>query len=152
MEPKIIEKPGFTVVGIRYFGKNEKGEIPALWGDLMKRSGEIKNKSRVMESYGLMGMMDKEGNFEYIACLPVDKVAELPEGMVSRKIDDTKYLVFTHVGDAEKMKKTYDFVYNKYCPDCGKEVRYDTYHFELYDERFKNFAPDSEFDIYVPIK
>jgi len=152
MEPKIIEKPGFKVIGLRYFGKNEQGEIPALWSDLMSRAGEIKDKSQSMESYGLMGMMDKEGNFEYIAAIPVDRVSEIPEGMVAREINNAKYLVFTHVGDAEKMKETYDFVYNKYCPECGEDVRYDTYHFELYDERFKNFTPDSEFDIYVPIK
>lgn len=152
MVPKIVEKPGFKVIGLRYFGKNEQGEIPALWSDLMGRAGEIKDKSQSMESYGLMGMMDKEGNFEYIACTPVDRVSEIPEGMVAREINNAKYLVFTHVGDAEKMKETYNFVYNKYCPQCDEDIRYDTYHFELYDERFKNFAPDSEFDIYVPIR
>ncbi len=152
MEPKIVERSGFNVIGLRYFGKNEKGEIPTLWSDLMSRAGEIKDKSQSMESYGLMGMMDKEGNFEYIACIPVDRVSEIPEGMVAREINNAKYLVFTHVGNAEKMKETYDFVYNKYCPECDEEIRYDTYHFELYDERFKNFAPDSEFDILIPIK
>lgn len=31
MEPKIMTKPGFTMMGLRYFGKNEKGEVSDLW-------------------------------------------------------------------------------------------------------------------------
>ena len=46
MEPKIITKPAFTMVGLPYFGKNENQEIHQLWGQFnrrMEQLGSIKN-------------------------------------------------------------------------------------------------------------
>ena len=32
MEPKLVHLPAFTVVGMKYRGKNEQNEIPQMWG------------------------------------------------------------------------------------------------------------------------
>ncbi len=42
MEPKIISKPGFTLLGLRYYGKNEHGEISQLWGQFNRRMASFK--------------------------------------------------------------------------------------------------------------
>ena len=42
MEPKIITKPAFKVVGLSYIGKNENNEIPQMWGEFNQRSHQIR--------------------------------------------------------------------------------------------------------------
>ncbi|MGC1121768.1 MAG: GyrI-like domain-containing protein [Candidatus Methanofastidiosia archaeon] len=82
MEPEIKSKPAFTVVGIKYRGKNENNEIPQLWFKLGPRINEIKH--RVGSAYGVMDNYDEEsGKFDYIAGIEVDSSADIPEGMVS---------------------------------------------------------------------
>ncbi|AKI97806.1 GyrI-like domain-containing protein [Kosmotoga pacifica] len=153
MEPKIVTKPAFKAVGMRYYGKNEKGEIPKLWGEFMNKvSAQGIDEHSLKECYGLMGIMDNEGNFEYIACIPAEKFDGIPENMVKREISQSRYLVFNHVGSLEALHDTFDYIYNKYLPKCEYEVRPNTYHFEFYDERFNDFKEDSEIDIYIPIK
>jgi predicted transcriptional regulator YdeE len=41
MEPKIITKPSFTLVGLRYFGKNENMEISHHWEKFNQRMREL---------------------------------------------------------------------------------------------------------------
>jgi predicted transcriptional regulator YdeE len=42
-EPKIVSKPAFTIVGLKYRGKNEGNEIPALWQTFMARAQPDQN-------------------------------------------------------------------------------------------------------------
>jgi AraC family transcriptional regulator len=51
----------------------------------------------------------------------------------------------------DKLRDTYNFIYQSWLPQSGYELTGGP-DFELYDEDFKDFAPDSRFDIYVPIK
>ena len=43
MKPKIIELPAFTVVGMRYYGRNENQEISGLGDAFNQRVPEIQN-------------------------------------------------------------------------------------------------------------
>ena len=99
-----------------------------------------------------MGPMDKEGNFEYIACVPARHFEKIPENMVKKEIPQSKYLVFTHIGSLETLHDTFDFIYNRYLPNSEYEAKWNTYHFEFYDERFNDFKENSELDIFVPVK
>jgi len=156
MEPKIFTKPGFTLLGLRYFGKNEHGEISQLWdqfnrrmavlGDLPYETGDA--------AIGLCITPDdsseKEG-FEYVAGFPVSKVEDIPEGFVVREVPAFTYAVFAHKGDLPSLGKTYEYIYETWLPQSGYQVAAKI-DFEYYDQYFKNFAPDSVFYIYVPIK
>ena len=95
MEPKIVSKPAFTVVGMKYRGKNENGEIPQMWGAFMSRAVEVLNKADPHVCYGVCGNMDASGAFDYVAGFEVSSDAEVPDGMVSWAIPESKYAVFT---------------------------------------------------------
>jgi predicted transcriptional regulator YdeE/DNA-binding transcriptional MerR regulator len=153
MQPEIVELPEFIVVGMRYYGKNENQEISELWGEFNARANEIKHVAPDSPAYGVCITVPDapSGEFEYVASFRVenDRQADMPEGMVSRKIPAHKYAVFTHVGSLEKLSQTYHYIYQVWIPQSG-------YHpagidFELYDQDFKDFTPDSKFYIYVPI-
>ena len=84
MEHQIVSKPAFTVVGMKYRGKNEHDEIPQLWGQFVPRIPEIRHRNPDPATYGVMYGHDEEtGEFDYVAALHVNSAADLPEGMVS---------------------------------------------------------------------
>jgi AraC family transcriptional regulator len=152
MEPKIVSLPDFKVVGLRYFGKNENQEISSLWGAANQRLGEIQHVDS-QNAYGVCIMLPDfpSGEFEYIAGLEVTQVENVPEGMVVREVPASQYAVFTHLGSLEKLPATYEYIYRTWIPQSGYQLR-EGLDFELYNEDFKDFAPDSKFYIYVPIR
>lgn len=153
MEPKFVNRPAFSVVGMRYFGKNQNQEISHLWEQANPRFGEIRNLAPKAEAYGICMNVPgaQPGEFEYVAGLEVTKVDDMPEGMVAREVPASKYAMFTHVGSLAELKATYDYIYQTWLPQSGYELTGGA-DFELYNEDFKDFAPDSRFYIYVPIK
>ena len=156
MEPKIIKKEDFTIVGLRYFGKNEHNEIPELWNQFNKRMKEMGGLEHETgeAAVGLCITPDDEpleGAFEYVAGALVDEVEEVPEDFVVRHVPEQTYAVFEHKGDMPSLSKTYEYIYETWLPQSGYQIssRMD---FEYYNEDFKNFAPDSIFYIYIPIE
>jgi len=156
MEPKIINKPAFTMVGMPYFGKNEHQEISQLWEAFNRRMealGGIKNETGEA-AIGLCitpEITPPEGGFEYVAGLPVTAVEEVPEGFVVRHVPDHTYAVFAHKGDLASLGATYAYIYENWLPQSGYQLA-DRIDFEYYNEDFKDFAADSVFYIYIPIK
>ena len=59
MEPKIVDMPAFTVVGMYYRGTNQNNEIPQLWRQFGPRVVEIKNMTKENISYGVMDNFDE---------------------------------------------------------------------------------------------
>ncbi|MCK4315597.1 MAG: GyrI-like domain-containing protein [Anaerolineae bacterium] len=93
MEPKIVTKPAFTVVGMLYHGKNENNEIAQVWSEFIPRVKEIEHMG-LQNSYGVCGQPEENGAFKYVAGFEVDSVAGIPEGMVSWDVPAQKYAVF----------------------------------------------------------
>ncbi len=153
MEPKIVELPAFTVVGMRYYGKNENQEITGLWDAFNRRVPEIQHISKGSAAYGLCITVPEatDGEFEYVAGFRVDQAKDVPQEMVVRQVPALKYAVFTHTGDFAGLRETYNYIYKVWAQQPGHQLdgRLD---FEYYDEDFKDFAPDSKFYIYAPIK
>jgi AraC family transcriptional regulator len=147
MEPEIKSKPAFTVVGIKYRGKNENNEIPQLWFTLGPRINEIKH--RVGPAYGVMDNHDEEsGAFDYIAGIEVDSSADIPEGMVSIDVPDQTYAVFTST--LPTLLKTYQHVCKTWLPQSDYR-RADGPEFELYDATFNPADETSELHVFIPV-
>lgn len=155
MEPKIITKPKFTVIGLRYFGTNEHQEISELWGlynSRVKASAGIENDTGEA-AIGLCITPEDapdDGSFEYVAGAIVSEVGDVPEGFVVRQMPAYTYAVFAHKGDLTGLKETYAYIYESWLPQSGYKLAAKI-DFEYYNEDFKNFAPDSVFYIYLPI-
>lgn len=156
MEPKIITKSPFTIVGLRYFGRNEHQEISELWGKFNEQVGEsgpIENET----GEAAIGLCitpedaEEDGAFEYVAGFPVSAVGNVPEGFVVRHVPEYTYAVFAHQGDLPSLAKTYEYIYETWLPQSSYQLAAKL-DFEYYNEDFKDFAPDSIFYIYVPIE
>ena len=155
MEPKFTTKPGFTLLGMRYFGNNEKGEIAELWDSFNQRANALGGLPHETgeAAIGLCITPDEptdDGAFEYVAGFPVSKVEDIPEGFVVRQVPEFTYAVFAHRGDLAGLGKTYEYIYEVWLPQSGYQLAAKI-DFEYYDQDFKDFAPDSVFYIYIPV-
>jgi len=156
MEPKIITKPEFTLIGMRYFGNNEHQEIFELWGKFNRRVeelGGIENDTGEA-AVGLNTTpvdAPEDGAFEYVAGVLVSEAGNVPEDFVIRHVPEYTYAVFAHKGDLPSLKHTYAYIYESWLPQSGYKLP-SKIDFEYYNEDFKYFQPDSVFYIYIPIE
>jgi predicted transcriptional regulator YdeE len=149
MEPKIVTKKAFTVVGMKYHGKNENNEIPQLWGEFQPRMAEVKNKAEPEVCYGVCGNTDAEGEFDYVAGFEVESDADVPAGMVPWQVPEQRYAVFPcTIGT---IKDAYQYAFETWLPQSGFKLG-DGPDFEYYDDSFDPKAEDPSLTIYVPIK
>lgn len=148
MEPKIVTKPAFTVVGMLYHGKNENNEIAQVWSEFMPRVKEIEHMG-LQNAYGVCGPHEEEDVFQYVAGFEVDSVADVPEGMVSRQVPEQTYAVFPCT--LETIHEAYQYAFQTWLPQSDYQSG-DGPDFELYDEDFRQEVKGSQMYIYVPIK
>jgi AraC family transcriptional regulator len=150
MEPKIVSREAFKVVGMKYRGKNENQEIPQLWRDYGARWKEIEDVINPEVAYGMMDNYDESTReFDYVAAMEVARIEAVPEGMVNWDIPEQIYAVFPCT--LATIRESYDAALKKWLPD-SKYKHSGGPEFELYDEAFNPQDPNSEFYYYMPIK
>lgn len=160
MEPKIVEMDEIKLIGMSCKTSLANNKVPELWQSFIPRMAEVPNRTN--QSIAL-GVCQIESNFDFrdfgedsvfteISGVEVSNFNNVPEGMVTHTIPASKYTVFTHKGNVEGLKKTYDYIYGVWFPKQKYEIaQMDT--FEYYDERFISPEdPNSEMDIFIPIK
>ena len=149
-EPKISTKPAFTVIGMKYRGKNEHEEIPQLWGEFMARAGEIEDKLKPDICYGICDNFDDaSGEFDYVAAYEVGSESGIPDGLVKRDVPAQTYAVFTCT--LPTIREAYQYAYKSWLPESGTQ-RTPGPEFELYDQDFDPQVPTSPMYLYVPVK
>ncbi len=146
MQPKIVNKPAFTVVGMVYDGKNENNEIAELWNQFAPNISEIRDISGA--SYGICNPAREDGSFRYLAGMEVSSAESTPPGMESWDVPAQQYAVFPCT--LPTIGETYKYAFESWLPGSGY-----TYvqapDFEFYDDDFDPQVPDSRLYIYIPI-
>jgi AraC family transcriptional regulator len=112
MEVQIICRVAFVVVGVKYRGKNQHNEIPQLWDkEYLPRMAEIKHRSEMYVSYGLMGNYDPlTGEFDYVAGAEVSDAGDIPQGMVVWQVPALTYVVYPCI--LAEIGAAWDYMYN----------------------------------------
>jgi AraC family transcriptional regulator len=150
MEPKIVSKPAFSVVGMEIRGHVEDHQVPQLWQALGPRAGEIGHLAQPGAAYGMTLSFDEaSGEFDYVAGFEVDRVEGVPEGMGSWEIPAQTYAVFSCT--LPTMGELFKHALGTWLPQSGYR-RGTGPEFELYDESFDPQDPDSELAYYIPIE
>jgi predicted transcriptional regulator YdeE len=149
MEPRIVEKDAFSVVGMAWNSKTSEGDIPGMWQRFIPREQEIQGKLESAVTYGVCLQGDNE-DFTYVACVETNG-NHVPQDMRQVTVPSQRYAVFTHKGTIDRLGETYELIYGKWLPLHGLEV-VKGIDFERYDERFIGpGAEQSEMDIYIPV-
>lgn len=158
MQPKIVTKNTFMVVGIRGKSSLKNNTIPKMWQDFFPRITEIKHQTN-NGSYGIceqipdfdMREFSAETEFSEVVSVEVSKFEDIPNGMISKTIPEYTYAVFTHKGSLGTLRDTYDYIYGTWLPNSKYEFG-NAEDFEFYNEKFIGIDnPESEMYIYVPI-
>lgn len=112
MVPRIVNMPALDVVGLAYFGKNDAGQIPALWEQFIPREDDVPNGQT--DYFGICREMDENG-IRYLAGRQVSDVAlELPDGMEAWSLAAQTYAAFPCTLDT--IRETYNFAFNTWLP------------------------------------
>lgn len=134
---------------------NRTGE---LWRSFMPRRKEISNNIST-ELYSMQiynGVFDFQNfnpsdTFTKWAAIEVTDFEQIPEGMESYVLAGGLYVVFTHKGSSLDFQRTFQYIFGVWLPNSNYQID-DREHFELLGEKYKNESPDSEEEIWVPIK
>jgi predicted transcriptional regulator YdeE len=160
MEPMLVQKERFTVVGLKcrlnLKENREQGLIPNLYRKWGTRQGELK-KAVNGRTYGVeiypadkTDFNPETDHFDYLAGCEVLDSTDLPEGMESFVAEAGTYAVFTHQGKMDDIGAFFSAIYGEwfpksmYAPGC--------YDLEVYDERFMGtHHAESIMEVWVPV-
>ena len=159
-EAKIVEQPGFTVIGLAARTSNARemtadGMIGKQWGRLLQEGwlAKIPNKTEqsivaVYTDYA----SDKDGEYSYVLGARVSSDAEAPPGMVATKVPAGKFAVFTsEKGPGPKVvPETWIKINSLPKSAVGGDRAYQA-DYEVYDERARD-PQNLQVDVYVGIK
>lgn len=149
LEPRIILKPAFTVVGLSRPLTRLNGNLEALWQELGDRYGEIP-QADPDAGYGVQ-TWSSTGR-QYLAGLALSgSVRTIPKEMTVLRIDAHAYAVFTHTGLLRDLQAMVGRIYGKWLPGSSYTSAGDFY-FEYYDDRFSPGSPDSVVFIWIPVR
>lgn len=160
MEPKIVRQDGFTVVGIATRTSNAKemtagGLIGKQWDRLFQERllAKIPNKAdqNIMAVYTDYAG-DHDGEYTYLLGARVTSEADVPAGMVAKKIPAGRFAVFTsEKGPAPKVVPATWMKINSLPRTAVGGDRVYRADYEIYDERARD-RQNLQVDVYVGIR
>jgi len=158
--PKFVSQDGFTVIGIAARTTNAKemtpdGVIGKQWMRIFQEGvlGKIPNKAdasiiAVYTDYA----SDHNGEYTYLLGARVTSDAQIPEGMVAKKIPGGKFAVFTSdKGPAPQVVPAIWIKINSLTQNAVGGDRLYRADYEIYDERARD-PGNLQVDVYVGIK
>lgn len=126
-----------------------------LWQTFAPRTKEICNRLNAdkisMQIYAEpMRAGDFAQEFEKWAAVEVADFDDVPEGLETFVLTEGLYAVFDYKG-ASSDPRIFVYIFTEWLPASVYELD-DRPHFEVLGEKYKNAAPDSEEEIWIPIK
>lgn len=92
-----------------------------------------------------------DAEFEKWAAVEVNDFQSVPNEMERIVSPEGLYAVFIHQGAASEGPKTYQYIFAKWLPNS--EFLFDNRpHFAVMGEKYKSEDPDSEEELWIPIK
>jgi AraC family transcriptional regulator len=157
MIPRIETLSEKKLVGKRVkmsFSDNKTGE---LWRGFMPGRKEISNVSG-SELYSVevypplfFNQFDPHAEYEKWAAIEVTDFDAVPDDMETLILPEGLYAVFVHKGPASAGPITYTYIFTTWLP--GADFLLDSRpHFAIMGEQYKHEDPDSEEEIWIPIK
>ncbi len=154
-----IEKLAETrLVGNRLNMSFARNRTPELWRQFMPRRGQIQHVTGP-ELYSVelypdpefFRVFDPNRPFEKWAAAPVSDPSELPEGMEVLVLPAGLYAVFSYKGKAREAAPFYQAIFQQWLPGSDYSLDHRP-HFAKMGEKYQNDDPESEEEIWIPVK
>jgi len=156
IDPEIKVLKEKKLVGKKLAVSYSHYNVTDLWKSFMPRRKEIKNSVNSdlisMAVYGQSFFRDfsDESIFEKWASVEVTDFDSIPEKMDKYLLEGGLYAVFSYKGPARDTS-VFKYIFEKWLPDSGF-ILDDRPHLEILGEKYKNDDPDSEEEIWIPIR
>jgi len=158
MNPEIKISGEKKLIGMRIKMSLSDNMTFELWKGFMPRRKEIRNNltndlfsMQVYDKTYDFRNFDPEATFEKWAAIEVTDFDAIPEEMESYILSEGLYAVFNYKGAASQGAKMFQYIFGTWLP--GSDFLLDNRpHFEILGEKYKNEDPDSEEEIWIPIK
>lgn len=127
-----------------------------LWGQFAPRVREIQNRSTEdkisMQVYPPLyyEQFNPATEFEKWATVEVNDYDQVPEGMKTFILEGGLYAVFDYKGSSAD-PSIFQYIFSQWIPQSNYSLD-NRPHFEVLGAKYKNNDPDSEEEIWIPIK
>jgi AraC family transcriptional regulator len=156
--PRIIQLPPKKMVGVRMIMSLADNRTSDLWRTFMTRRKEILNTIGT-DLYSLqiysppfdINKFDATISFVKCALTEVSDYDNVPEGFEGLTLDGGLYAVFIHKGTPADFAPTIDLIFKQWLP-ASDYILDDRPHFEVLGEKYMRNHPQSEEEIWIPIK
>ena len=157
MEPSIETMPEKKFIGKRIRMSFSDNKTRELWHTFMPRRREIKNYIG-LELYSIevyeplyFNNFNPGREFEKWAAIEVTDFANVPADMETLTTQQGPYAVFPHKGAASMGPETYQYIFGTWLPHSDY-ILDNRPHFAIMVGKYKNEDPDSEEEVWIPIK
>lgn len=129
-----------------------------LWRSFMPRRGEIHRVAnnflysvQVFDSENYFSQFSPGAEFDKWASVEVFGFADIPAGMEVLEIPEGNYAVFNYKGPASAALPFFQYIFQEWFPKSEYAVD-NRPHFALMGEKYRGNNPDSEEEIWVPVR
>ena len=158
MQPRFETLSEKKLVGKRLTMSLVNNKTGLLWGSFMPVRGTIANPVNTdlfsMQVYGpeySFQNFNPHAEFEKWAVAEVTDFNAVPDGMETFTLPGGLYAVFIHKGPASEGERTFRYIFGEWLPNSGYELD-NRPHFELLGEKYRNDHPDSEEEVWIPVR
>ncbi len=157
VNPRIEIITGKKLIGKRMRMSLAQNQTFSLWHSFMPLSKEIPNPvgtelfSVQLYEPGYFDPVDPDSEFEKWAAIEVSSFETIPKEMEALILTGGMYAVFLHKGAASEGSRSFRYIFGTWLPDSAYLLD-DRPHFEVLGEKYKNEDPDSEEELWIPVR
>lgn len=155
MEPRLEVVKEKKLVGKRMKMSLAEDKTFELWRSFMPERMKIQN--RVSNEFISMAIYNEPlqlrppvQQFEKWAAIEVSDFNKVPEGMETFTLPSGLYAIFDYKG-LNTDDRIFIYIFTQWLPASNYELD-DRPHFEVLGEKYKNNDPDSEEEIWIPVR
>ena len=158
MQPRIETINTHKLIGNRIITSIENNQTFQLWSSFLPRRKVIQNKC----SNNLFSVQIYPPSFDFTFCdlsvpfekwatVEVDSFDAVPDGMETFDLEGGLYAVWDYKG-LNTDTKIFEHIFGEWLPNSQDYCLDNRPHFEILGEKYKNNHPDSEEEIWIPIR
>ncbi|APQ18328.1 GyrI-like domain-containing protein [Maribacter hydrothermalis] len=157
MTPRIIDLQTKNLLGLSQQMSLVDNRTFELWKNFRARSKEV--SKRLSDDFISLQEYPKDYFKEFSpvkkyvkwACVEVENFDSIPEGLNRLVLEGGLYAVFNYQGTSKNAQAFFQYIYGEWIPNSDYNLD-DRPHFEVLGAKYKNDDPNSEEEVWIPIK
>ncbi|MEM9678809.1 MAG: GyrI-like domain-containing protein [Bacteroidota bacterium] len=156
LQPRIVELQEKNLIGVSVTMSVTHNLTGQLWGSFMPRRSEITHRANTdfmsMQIYdeAYFKGFSPTREFTKWAAVEVSNNTIIPKGMSTMTIPSGLYAVFDYKGMSGN-PAIFQYIFSEWLPQSEYQLDHRP-HFEVLGEKYKNNDPNSEEEIWIPIR